>query len=163
LMDTIQIQHTLQDVPSFLGVYASDLLPCSIVRTGTVIVNTDPHTEKRSNWLAIHFQTQSSSSYFFDSYGCYPHIPAIHDFIRRNCTVWQYNNVQLQGSTSTICCENCCLFALYMDRGYTPQQFVGLFNADNADRRVHRLFCQEFGTLRCPHRGGQGCTSLYKR
>jgi hypothetical protein len=162
-MDTIHIQHTLQDVTSFLGVYASDLLPCSIVRTSTVIVNTDPHTEKASHWLAINFQTRSSSSYFFDSYGRYPHIPAIHDFIRRNCTVWQYNNVQLQGPTSTICGEYCCLFELYMDRGYTPQQFVGLFNADNADRRVHCLFCQEFGALRCPHRGGQGCTSLYKR
>jgi len=44
-MDTLQIQHGLQDVNSFLGVYTSDFLPISIVRTGTIIVNTDPHTE----------------------------------------------------------------------------------------------------------------------
>ena len=45
-MDTVQIQHALQGVNSFLGVYVSDLLPRSIVQTGTIIVNTDPHTEK---------------------------------------------------------------------------------------------------------------------
>ena len=34
-MDTIQIQHALQDVNSFLGAYASDLLPLSIVQVVT--------------------------------------------------------------------------------------------------------------------------------
>jgi len=48
-MDTLQIQHALQDVNSFLGVYASDLLPLSIAQTGTIIVNTDPHTA----WLTL--------------------------------------------------------------------------------------------------------------
>ena len=55
-MGTIQIQHALQDVNSFLGVYASDLLPLSIVQTGTIIVNTDPHTQPGKHWHAIHFQ-----------------------------------------------------------------------------------------------------------
>jgi len=41
-MDTVQIQHALKEVNSFLGVYASDPLPLSIVQTGTIIVNTDP-------------------------------------------------------------------------------------------------------------------------
>jgi hypothetical protein len=162
-MDTVQILYALQDVPSFLGVYASDLLPRSIVHTGTVIVNTDPHTEKGSHWQAIHFQTRSSRCYFFDSYGRHPHVSAIHDFIRRNSVVWQYNTVQLQGPTSTVCGEYCCLFALYMDKGYSPQQFVGLFNADCADRQVHHLFCRELGPPRCSRRGGQCCTSLHKR
>jgi len=65
-MDTVQIQHGLQDVNSFLGVYASDLLPLSFVHTGTIIVNTDPHTEKGSHWQAIHFQNphRSSKVYF---------------------------------------------------------------------------------------------------
>ena len=52
-MDTVQIRHALQDVNSFLVVYVSDLLPRSIVQTGTVIVNTYPHTEKGSHWQAI--------------------------------------------------------------------------------------------------------------
>ena len=68
-MDTVQIQHALQDVNSFLGVYASDLLPLSIVQTGTIIVNTDPHTESGLLCQAIHFQIphRTSNGYFFDS------------------------------------------------------------------------------------------------
>jgi len=165
-MDTLQIQHALQDVNSFLGVYASDLLPLSIAQTGTLIVNTDPHTEPGLHWQAIYFQNphRTSNGYFFDSYGRYPFIPSIQDFIRRHCTVWQYNRTQLQGPTTTVCGEYCSLFALYMDRGYTPQQFVGLFAAENADRNIHQLFCSEFGPALCKQRsGGQCCTSLYKR
>jgi len=59
-MDTVQIQHALQNVNSFLGGYASDLLPRSIVQTGTVIVNTDPNTENGSHWQTIHFQNPGS-------------------------------------------------------------------------------------------------------
>jgi hypothetical protein len=59
IIDTVQIPHALQDVNSFLGVYASDLLPRSIVQTGTLIVNTDPHTEPGIHWQTIHFQNPS--------------------------------------------------------------------------------------------------------
>jgi len=51
-MDTIQIQHALQGLNSFVEVYASDLLPLSIAQTGTIIVNTDPHTARHP--LAVH-------------------------------------------------------------------------------------------------------------
>ena len=66
-MDTLQIQHALQGVNSFLGVYASDLLPLSIVQTGTIIVNTDPHTEPGLHWQAIYFQNphRTSNGYCF--------------------------------------------------------------------------------------------------
>ena len=53
-MDTIQITCTLKDVPSFLGVYPSEKLPWIVHRTGTAIVNADPHTKEGSHWLAIH-------------------------------------------------------------------------------------------------------------
>ena len=120
LMDTRQIIFCLMYVISFLGVFPSDLLPRhSIARSGTVIVNTDPLTESDSHWLAIHFQSRSLCSYYFDSYGLRPFIPSIDSFIRRNSIVWDYNSVQLQGHTSTVCGKYCCLFALYMDRGYT--------------------------------------------
>jgi len=46
LMDTVQIICSLKNVKSFLGVYPSDLLPQSIhQQTGTIILNTDPHTQ----------------------------------------------------------------------------------------------------------------------
>jgi hypothetical protein len=35
-----------------------------------------------------------------------------------------------------------------MDRGFTPQQFIGLFDAANANRQISQLFASEFGQLR---------------
>jgi hypothetical protein len=67
-MDTMQIQCTLRNVNSFLGVFHFDLIPHSITRSGCFIINTDPHTEKGSHWLAIRLQPKSYSPYYFDSY-----------------------------------------------------------------------------------------------
>ena len=62
----------------FLGVFPSDLLPQQpIAPSGTIIVNTEPHTEGGSHWLAIHLQSRPHSS-FFDSYGLPPFIPSNH-------------------------------------------------------------------------------------
>ena len=54
-MDTVQIMYMLRDFSSFFEVFPSDLLPLSITRTSTVIINADPHTEGGSHWLAVHF------------------------------------------------------------------------------------------------------------
>jgi hypothetical protein len=162
-MDTRQIICCLRDVCSFLGVFASDMLPTHpIQRSGTLIVNTDPHTETGSHWLAIHIQSRSSRLYYFDSYGLPPYIPTIQSFINRNCAVWDYNTVQLQGSTTTVCGKYCCLLALYTDRGYSPQTVAGLYGSlQSADKRVSELFKAEFGPLpRVLQRNGQCNTSL---
>jgi len=147
-MDTIQLSCTLNNVKSFLGAFPSDLLPHSITQPSTVIVNTDAHTQSGSHWLAIRFEPRDSTSFYFDSYGLSPHIHDIESFLRRNCTVLNYNNTQLQGPLSTVCEKYCCLFALYMDRGYTGQQFVGLFTPGSADHQVENLFAKEFGSSR---------------
>ena len=86
-VETTQIFCTLEDVRSFLGIFPSDMMPRSITQSGTVIINADPHTEKGSHSLAVHFLPKYSSAYFFDSYGIAPLVPDIAGFIRRNCTV----------------------------------------------------------------------------
>jgi len=162
-MDTLQIICTLKNKKSFLGVYPSDLLPHSIQeQAGTVIINTDPHTKEGSHWLAIQFQPNSSKVYF-DSYGHPPYNSNIQPFLRRNCTVWDYNTTQLQGPTSVVCGKYCCLLTLYTDRGFTPKQFVNLFTADMADRQITELFTREFGNLCGTPRGGQCCTASYNK
>jgi len=156
-MDNLQILCTLRNVKSFLDVYASELLPRSITKTCTVIVNADPHTKGGSHWLAVHFRPKSSYAYYFDSYGIVPFVLEIVDFVRRNSTTWDRNKIQLQRLTSDVCGKYCCLFALYMDRGYTPQQFVTLFGTP-ADRQVE-MFTAEFGA-KMPRGGwGQCCRS----
>ena len=116
-MNTLQILCTLRNVKSFLDVYASDLLPRSITKTCTVIVNADPHKKGGSHWLAVHFRLKSSYAYYFDSYGIVPFVP---DFVQQNSTTWDRNKRQLQSLTSDVCGKYCCLFALYMDRATLP-------------------------------------------
>ena len=48
-MDTLQIMCCLRYMGSFLGVFPTDLLPGhSIARSGTLIVNANPHREVRT-------------------------------------------------------------------------------------------------------------------
>ena len=131
----------LRDVRTFLGVFPFNLLPpYSIAQYVTLILNTDPHIETGPHWLVVHFQSRSYSSYNFDSYGLPPLIPTIQLFIRHNCSVWGYNSVQLQGLTISVSDKYCCLFALYMNRGYTPKQFVGLLTTPSADKQGSKMF-----------------------
>jgi len=102
MMDTMQILYTLRKVNPFLDVYVSDLLPRSITKTCTVIVNADPLTDECSHWLAIHFRPKSSKAYYFDSYGIVTFVPDILTFIKRNCRTWDYNKRQLQSLTSDV-------------------------------------------------------------
>jgi len=159
-MDTVQIPCTLRNENSFLDVYASDLLTLSITKSFTVIVNADPHTEGDSHWLAVNFCSKYSSAYHFDSYGIVPFVPDILAIIKRNCTTWDRNKRQLQSLSRDVCGKYCCLFALYMDRGYNPQQFVALFSTvDVADRQVERMFTDEFGAEMSRGVWGQCCRS----
>jgi hypothetical protein len=109
-MDTFQILYALRNVHSFLGVYPSDILPLDkINQTGTIILNSNPHTEDVSDWLAIKIEPRSSTSIYFDSYGLSPFVPAIQSFLRRTCTIWEYNKTQLQGLT-TDCGHYCWVY-----------------------------------------------------
>jgi hypothetical protein len=163
-MDTCQITCCLRDVKSFRYVFPSDLLQHNLdaARTGTVIINADSHTEKVSHWLAVHIQKSSYSSYYFDSYGLTPFLPSIYTFLKHNSSVWDYKTVHLQGLITTVCGQYCCLSALYMDRGYTPKQFVALIDTDTADTQICTMFEQEFGKLgKSSTRAGQCCCSIY--
>jgi len=119
-MDTLQILCTLRNVNSFLEVYAFDLLPRSITKICTVIVNADPNTKGNSHCLALHFRTKSSYAYYFHSYGIVPFVPDILAFVKRKSTTWDRNRRQQQSLTSDVCGKYCCLFALYMDRDTLP-------------------------------------------
>ena len=142
-MDTLHIECGLRDLPPFTGVFASDQLPKRHSRIHeTVIVNTDIHTEPGTHWLAVYVDRRSLTGYFFDSCGLFQYVPVIRDFFRQNCTVrWSHNTRQLQALTSDVCGQYPCLFALYMDRGLSPHEFVKLFGAD-PDRQVNLMFAR---------------------
>jgi hypothetical protein len=160
-MDAAQIVCTLKDVTSFLGVFPSDILPPpSVTEAASLIVNTDPHTSRGSYWLAVRVQPLSYSGYFFDSYSLPPLIPNITDFQRRTFTVCDYNPAQMQGLTTSVWGKYCCLFALYMDRGYSPKPFVGVFDPAIADGQIDRFFVSEFGPVSAKTLRGVSAASL---
>jgi len=72
---------------------------------------------------------------------------------------WDYNRAQLQGLTTDARGKYCCLIALYMDRSYTPKQFISLFDACIQDQQVKRLF-----TTEChPTPGVNAAAAAYKK
>jgi len=162
-MDNLQITCTLKDMPTFLGVYPSDLLPTSIHKTGTVIINAYPHTREGSHWLVIHFDIPLSTSFYFDSYGRAPSDPNILSLLKHNCAVWGYNTSSLQGLLSVVCSQYCCLFTRYMDKGITQLHFVLLFTVGVADRQVVHFFTAHFGPVCGTPRGGQFCKASYTK
>jgi hypothetical protein len=110
------------------------------------VLYTDRHKVPGSHWIAIQIQSRSCVIYYFDSYSLPPLIPYIQSFINRNCTVCDYNSVQLQGPITAVCDKYCCLYSLYADIDNTPQNFVGVVGTVDTDRRVSELFKAEFGS-----------------
>jgi len=47
-----------------------------------------------------------------------------------------------------------------MDSGYTPRQFVGLFDSAIADQQISRLYASEFGRLLTTRRGVRAALKL---
>jgi len=158
-MDTTQILYTLRDVKSFLGVFPSDTLSRSVTHSDMFIMNANPHTDKRSHRLAVHFLPKSSSALFFDPYRTVKLVPDITAFIQRNFTVWDYNRTQMQGLTHNVWGIYCCLFALYINNRFTAKQFVGQFDRASADQQIVRAFASEFGSSRGS--GGGQCSSSF--
>ena len=158
-MNTLQIVHALKDVPSFQGVYPSDLLPKN-VNSGSYIINFDEHTEPGSHWVGVYFYKNFVTSFYFDSYGLFPPLTSIHTFIKQHSITWNYSHRQLQGLTSNTCGYYACLFALFMDKGYSPMEYINQFTLQ-PDVQVKQLFHHYLGPL-CNTRGGQTCLALRK-
>ncbi|GFU88482.1 uncharacterized protein TNCV_3354211 [Trichonephila clavipes] len=60
----------------FLGVYPSDKIP-KVKKKAALVVNTDPHDEEGSHWLAMYIQDEKTIE-FFDSYGFPPSVYEPH-------------------------------------------------------------------------------------
>ena len=166
LVDNFQILCTLRDVNSMLDVFHSDLLPSSrpILTPCKLIINADHNTVGGSHWLVIRLTPRSSSAYCFDSYDIVPLVPVIQNFLKRHYTTWEYKKRYLRGPTSEFCGQCCFLFALYMGRGYTPQQFITLFaGRSNADRQVTQFFAPEFGAPCRVAAGVNAAAAAYNR
>ena len=158
-MDMAQILCTLRNVKTFLRVFLSDCLPHSFKRSSSIIINA----ERGWHWLVIHFETRSSSAYYFDSY----RIPLTHYSNHPSILETQLHRLGLQCVRAAWSDQhgprpNLLPIALYMERGYTPKQFVGLFTLEMAARQTDEIFTSEFGPLGKEPSGGQCSYNIYK-
>lgn len=112
-MDTMQKLSTVRDLISFFEVFPYDLLPHSVAKSCTIIINADPQKEGGSHWLAIRLTPRSSRAFYFDSYCILPFVPSIQPFIGHDYMTWDYNRLQAQGPTTDVCVMDFCQFALY--------------------------------------------------
>jgi hypothetical protein len=160
-MNTFKILYALRNVHSFSGVYPPDILPLDkINQTGTIILNPDPHRERFTLARFPHW-TQILNLILCRQLWPTLFVPAIQSFLRRTCTIWEYNKTQLQGLT-TVCRHYWCLLALYMDGQYTPKGFITLCNT-HADRHVREMFRSEFGIVKCSSMGISPPTHVVKK
>ena len=163
IMDTRQF-CCLRYVSSFLGVFSSDLLPRHpIALSGFLIVNTDSHTESGSHWLAIHFQSQSHSSYYFDSYLLPSYILSYNrssDATTPYGTTTPYSCRDLLVlSAANIAVSSHCTWA-----EVNPKQFIGLLATANADKLVRTYSSRSLGLYEiCLEKGSAAAVELKRK
>ena len=67
-----QLASSYPDVaPTFLGVFASDLLPDKVPRPSSLIAHLDSSEQAGSHWVCLYFPTRGLPEYM-DSYGLTP-------------------------------------------------------------------------------------------
>lgn len=152
-MNTIEIEKYLSKLPvQNVGVYAADQLPHRISPSTAMIVNTDPHNEDGTHWVAFYLDGEEESRgiiEFFDSYGQPPHLYFYQEFLRRNARRYLYNEHRLQ-SDNTLVCGRYCLVYLYLrthQDGMNMTDFVQLFDFSSTahnDALIKRLFVKMY-------------------
>ena len=148
-MNTLDIEKYLSKLPvQNFGVYAADQLPHYISPSTAIIVNTDPHNENGTHWVAFYLNRNGGLIEFFDSYGQPPHLQFYQGLLRRNARRYLYNEHRLQ-SDNTLVCGHYCLVYLFCRTHYGMKMmdFVQLFDDSSTARNdalIRKLFTQMY-------------------
>ena len=111
----------------FLGVFPLDKIPNRLKYPCSFIVNTDPSSKPGQHWLAFYFK-KDRHCIFFDSYGNSPEFFKLKNFIFKHSTSFSFNSKILQSNISSLCGYYCCLFILFISRGFKLVDFTACFN-----------------------------------
>ena len=147
-MSTVQINKVLsKHVKYFQEVYPIDLLPPTLIQTSIITINLDKHYMLGSHWVALCISGTGYAEYF-DSYGLTPYKFEIMAFLQRHSISWTFNHHRLQGQTSNVCGQYCCIYALHRAWGQSMTSFVNMFVPARFtcnDKKAVRFFLAQFG------------------
>ena len=97
--------------PTFIGVFASDLLPDKVPRPSSLIANLDSSEQAGSHWVCLYFPTRGLPEYM-DSYGWTPS----STFLKVLGSRYRCNSNFLQSAFSAVCGQYCLFFLLQRNR-----------------------------------------------
>jgi hypothetical protein len=165
-MNTLQINKVLtKHVKYFKGVYPIDLLLQALTKPTIIVVNLDEHYMPGSHWVALCFGNSGYAEYF-DSYGIPPIKLEIVAYLQRHSISWAYNRNRLQGFTSDVCGQYCCLYCHHRSLGFSMTSFTNQFKPARFscnDIKAVTLFRVQFGKYLACRRINtkhlQSCTS----
>ena len=115
------------------GTLAIDELPrTQQARPTLFIVNTDPAHLPGSHWLGVYV---SDKSEHFDSAG-QPPLPRLKNFLSNQSlsSVYMYNNIRIQDSSSYTCGLFCLMYAYYRSRGLSFDTFLSMFSYSDLEQ-----------------------------
>ena len=130
----------------FLGVYASDRLPCVLPRRRPLLMvaNTDPHDKPGEHWVAMYFGRDGKGEYF-DSLAQRPVKSIFKRYMNKNCSSWKTIGRQIQSIISFYCGHYATYYCLYRSLGYSMEELLRPFAHDTSlnDVLVHSIICHQ--------------------
>ena len=143
-MDTRTIDQVLRKHCNiYRGTYSSDTLPKILDswRPLVIVVNTDPSAQPGTHWICMFFD-ECGHGEIFDSFGQYP-ARVFKRYMNEYCTVWSYNNKQLQSFISRFCGHYCIWFCVFKARKYSLTEILRNVSSDTGlnDYLAHKFAC----------------------
>ena len=116
MLNTIDLEEYLKNIPEFYGVFAVDRLPFILLpKPASIIINLDPSYFTGSHWVCCTFNDKSA--HYFDSFGREPPSEIV-TFIERNQRKWSANKYIFQADNSIYCGYYCILFVVLQENFY---------------------------------------------
>jgi len=151
-MKTNQIYNILgiQDSctsPNFLGVFPSDMLVAPHQNKQFIVCNLDGHKFKGSHWVCIYLEKRGGGyiGEYFCSFGQYPRVLKIENYLNKHCTSWVWNKKQIQHELSNTCGHHVIYFLANRCRGYSMQAIIShLLYSYNPDVTVYNFVLSNY-------------------
>ena len=180
-LNTLQIDKIMKPLPEFLGTIPSDgidsLIP--LVKPNTricFIMNSDPHNEPGSHWVAVLIDARKDGDHsieFYNSLGMYDRRRLTSGFLRDIVPLLEKLNpeekplklkenlIADQNNTSS----NCGYFAIkfLLDRIKRNETFAEATRFDSRGEEMIQKFKDEFYPFRTITQNGRGLLSAIKR